>query len=170
MLPVHRKRELNGMFYFMNGRGNQSRQGDFRCGRTDGGPCSPHPEKPCPPPCLPHPGKPCPPPKPPHPEKPCPHPPGKDGKPCREERHERKDGPEEEKKREHKKECPGHDRGGKNEIACRERNSCCCNRSGCNNGGCPDLLRWALWSSGFFRCNRCEQSGWRHRRGGSGFC
>lgn len=40
----------------------------------------------------------------------------------------------------------------------------------CGQFNCPDLLRWALWSSGFFRCNKCEQSGWRRKRGGSGFC
>lgn len=53
---------------------------------------------------------------------------------------------------------------------CRDIRPCCCSRENSIQVNCPDLLRWALWSSGFFRCNKCEQSGWRRRRGGSGFC
>lgn len=165
------------MFYFMNGRRpNNCCKGEFPCGRPDR---EPGPGPSCPPPKPPHPERPCPPPEPPHPERPCPppkppcpppHPPKDEGKKCGEDGHGKKDGPGEEKKHGHKRDCPEHDKDRKNEIACRERNSCCCNSSGGNHCGCPDLLRWALWSSGFFRCNRCEQSGWRHKRGGGGFC
>lgn len=55
-------------------------------------------------------------------------------------------------------------------AVCREIRPCCTNRRNSIQVNCPELLRWALWSSGFFRCNQCEQSGWRRRRGGSGFC
>lgn len=78
----------------------------------------------------------------------------------------------EEKKCEIQKKCPKEEEKGKHSKCevCRDIRPCSCNRANCCQINCPDLLRWALWSSGFFRCGKCEQSGWQRKRGGSGFC
>lgn len=90
----------------------------------------------------------------------------------RKEEHGKKDEKREDKKCESVKKCPqneGKKQQPKCEV-CKDIRTCCCNRANNIQVNCPDLLRWALWSSGFFRCNKCEQSGWRKKRGGSGFC
>lgn len=91
---------------------------------------------------------------------------------CGKEEKPGQEGKREEKKCEVDRKPPKED--GKKHLpkceVCRDIRPCCCNRTNSIQVNCPDLLRWALWSSGFFRCDHCEQSGWRKRRGGSGFC
>lgn len=158
------------MFYFRNGR-NQGRRSNH-CGNCSSNPQPGRPGQPtCPPPGSPD--RPCPPPKPPGPQN-CPDPPPHSPEACgKKEEHEKKDDKKENKKDVPKcvshRECPGR-RDDRDCRVCREIRPCCDNNRNCISVNCPDLLRWALWSSGFFRCDRCEKSGWQRKRGGSGFC
>lgn len=118
-------------------------------------------------------------------------PPGAPKKPCgsekkEERREEKKDCGREDKKPDREKECKKHQegaperkeppgKGGKRDdrpgSGGHGHGPCVNNCSvGCNPPSCSDLLRFALWSSGFFRCSGRGKSGWHHRKGGSGFC
>lgn len=165
------------MFYFRNGRNRGYGGGCGRTGQSPGfgsPPCS----------SCPAPGRPQP-----SPQPACPPEHGhgkkedggkhhdKDKKEWDAKEHEhREDGKKEEKRAERKEEHQKHDvredkgRAEEKKRQCTKIQPCACNSCQCTFN-CPDLLRWALWSSGFFRCNQCEKSGWHHRiGGGSGFC
>lgn len=173
------------MFYFRNVR---NWNGGCCCGKTSqppgfGPPCG-SAGNPAKPPCPPQ-GESCPPPKPSCPPE---HRPGekcagekhhdKDKKDCQkgERGHtHREEGKKEEKKpecrEEHSKREGNKGRPEEKKQQCAKIQPCACNHSCQCTFNCPDLLKWALWSSGFFRCSQCEKSGWHHRiGGGSGFC
>ncbi len=145
------------MFYFRN----TAKQSMGKSGCMNGGcgsgchPCPPpKPPSPPPPPPCPPPKPPCPPPKPPSPPPAPPCPPPKP--PC--------PPPKPPSPPPEKPPCgPPKPGGGCKKITpCHKQpNSITLN--------CPELLRWALWSSGVFRCNTCEQSGWRSKCGGCRF-
>lgn len=180
------------MFYFRNA-------GNRNCGGSCGGNGQPPAFGPpqghsCPPPrpVCPQPGSACSPPRPacPQPGSACPPEDGagkkgdgekhceKEKKECQkgEGRHDReerckKEEKKPERKEEHAKHGEGRDRTEEKRPQCAKIRPCACNASCQCTFNCPDLLRWVLWSSGFFRCNQCEKSGWHHRiGGGSGFC